>query len=88
MLHNLIGLENYFQVSLTHLKTENKRIHDLILTAPADVNDNLSPGAQKKTVFGPAAWFHSGSNLFGTIGVAAPISAAYSLEAIFAVEFT
>lgn len=46
------------------------------------------PGAQKKTVFGPAAWFHSGSNLFGTIGVAAPTIAAYNFEAIFDAFFT
>lgn len=74
--------------SLTHLKTENKGRRDWELAAPADVNDNHSPGAQKNTVFGPAAWFQSGSNLFGTIGVVAEITAAYSLEAIFAVEFT
>lgn len=42
-----------------------------------------SPGAQKKTVFGPAAWFHNGIMFFGTIGVVAAIIAEYNFDAIF-----
>lgn len=44
---------------------------------------HLKTGAQKKTVFGPAAWFQSGMSLFGTIGVAVLISKEYNFEAIF-----
>lgn len=42
-----------------------------------------SPGAQKKTVLGPAAWFQSGMSFAGTSGVAVFTIKAYNLEAIF-----